>query len=505
MLTYNNHITTIMKKIFLYTTSILLITVIGCKKDYLETKPNTSATEEDISSKLLSTTAALDGIYKEQFTSGIGGNTGHDNFGQKSVDLQLDLMGNDMVVHSQGYGWFNGTYNLTTWQNANNSTQSDAAWYRYYDMIKQANKIIAGADNLKDATTAQIQTIKGQAFGLRAYCYFYLVNLFQQTYKGNENKPGVPLYTKDTTGAKPRAKVSEVYQQIISDLGQAETMLTGKTRAAKNNIDISVVQGFRARVALIMEDWATAATYANKARQGYTLMNSTQYVSTSAFSSVSGSENMWGSIIPAEQATIYASFYSHMDIRTGGYAALGGQKKITKSLYDQIPSTDVRKTVFKTPGTGTTSNPDYNQLKLQVPSATSWAGDYIYMRASEMYLIEAEALARQGQDASAQSVLETLVKARNPVYSAAIFTGDDLINEILLQRRIELWGEGFALLDIKRLKQGLTRPSGAGNHGAPSFDPGVYTTSAQDARFIMRIPQREIDNNPTMTPADQNP
>lgn len=494
-----------MKKVLLYITPFMLLAMVGCKKDYLETKPTTSVEEKDIFSKLLSTTAALDGIYKEMFASGIGGNTGHDNFGQKSVDLQLDLMGNDMVVHSQGYGWFNTTYNLTTWQNANNATQSDAAWYRYYDQIKQANKIIAGVDQLSDATPAQVENIKGQALGLRAYSYFYLVNLFQQTYKGNESKPGVPIYTRDTTGGKPRATVQEVYTQIISDLTQAETLLDGKPRASKMNMDVSVVRGFRARVALMMEDWATAATYANKARAGYTLLTPAQYTATDAFSSVAKPEHMWGSIIPADQATIYASFYSHMDIRTGGYAALGGQKKITKALYDQIPSTDIRKSVFTAPANASGANVAYNQVKLQVPSATSWAGDYIYMRAAEMYLIEAEALARQGNENQARTVLEELVKSRNPNYSASAFTGDALINEILLQRRIELWGEGFSLFDIKRLNQGLNRPTGAGNHGAPSYDPGVYTTVAKDARFLMRIPQRELDNNPTMSPADQNP
>src|SRR5450759_1802791 len=92
---------------------------------------------------------------------------------------------------------------------------------------------------------------------------------------------------------------------------------------------------------------------------------------------------MWGSLIPASEATIYASFFSHIDIRTGGYAALGGQKKITKALYDFIPTGDVRKTVFTTPTSTnltSSSDPGYNQKKFQVPVAGSWAADYLYMR-----------------------------------------------------------------------------------------------------------------------------
>jgi hypothetical protein len=60
-------------------------------------------------------------------------------------------------------------------------------------------------------------------------------------------------------------------------------------------------------------------------------------------------------------------------------------------------------------------------------------------------------------------------------------------------------------MDIKRLKTGLNRPTGAGNHGSPNFNPSVLTTPATDARFIMKIPQAELDNNPMIPASDQNP
>jgi hypothetical protein len=492
-----------MKKL-LYIVPLFLLAMIGCKKEYLETRPTGREEESLVFSKIDAINSTLSGLYQEMYTYNVGGGS-HADYGQKAVDLISDLMGNDMIVHTQGYSWYNTTYQYTHSGIATTGSASDYMWYRYYDMIKQANKLVNNIDGVQNATTTQKESVKGQALGMRAYAYYHLINLYQQTYKGNENKPGVPVYTSDTTVGKARGTVQDVYNRIIADLTQAETLLTGKARANKVSMDVSVVQGYRARVALVMEDWATAATYANKARQGYTLMTAAQYPTTSAFSSISNPEWMWGSAIPADQATIYASFFSHMDIRTGGYAALGQQKKITKALYDQIPTGDVRQTVFRTPGTGTTSNPDYNQLKHQVPTAGSWAADYLYMRAAEMYLIEAEALARQGQEAPARTVLETLVKTRFPSYSAAGFSGQALVSEILLQRRIELWGEGFSLIDIKRLNQGLNRPTGPGNHGSPNFNPGVTTTSAGDARMIFRIPQRELDNNSNMTPADQNP
>ncbi len=492
-----------MKKVLLLV-SVFALAIAGCKKDYLETQPTGAELESTVYSKYAAVQATLSGLYQTMYSFAVGGG-GHADYGQKSFDLMNDLMGNDMVVHTQGYGWYNTTYQYTAWGLATGGSNSDDAWVRYYGMVKQANILVNNVDNVQDATADEKDLVRGQALGIRAYAYYYLANYFQQTFKGNESKPGVPIYTSDTTVGKGRGTLQDVYNLIVADLTSAETLLNGKPRATKANIDVTVVRGLRARVALLMEDWPTAATKANQARQGYALMTSAQYTAPSAFSSVANPEWMWGSIIPADQATIYASFFSHMDIRTGGYAALGQQKKITKALYDQIPAGDVRKTVFRTPGTGTTSNPDYNQLKHQVPNAGSWAADYLYMRAAEMYLIEAEALARQGQDGPAVTVLETLVQSRFPAYTAAGLTGTALINEILLQRRIELWGEGFSLIDIKRLKQGLNRPTGAGNHGAPSFNPGVYTTNPEDPRMIMRIPQRELDNNVNMTPADQNP
>ncbi|HEY4150152.1 MAG TPA: hypothetical protein VGM41_14535, partial [Chitinophagaceae bacterium] len=61
------------------------------------------------------------------------------------------------------------------------------------------------------------------------------------------------------------------------------------------------------------------------------------------------------------------------------------------------------------------------------------------------------------------------------------------------------------LLDIKRTHAGLNRPTGAGNHGSPNFNPVVYTLPDAAPTFLMRIPQEELDANNTLTPASQNP
>ncbi|NJE06657.1 hypothetical protein E3E36_11035, partial [Thermococcus sp. M36] len=189
-------------KILIIAFSISMINI-GCKKDYLDTKPSNAITPDQAYNSLIAVNSSQTSTYYSLFAfAGGNGNTGHDNFGQKAIDIANDLMGTDMVVYSAGYGWFNADYQYTEWQQATATRRSDKAWSFYYDVIKQANLLldnIANPANVAGATTADIERVKGEALGLRAWCYFNLINNFQQTYKGNESKPGVPIYITITT------------------------------------------------------------------------------------------------------------------------------------------------------------------------------------------------------------------------------------------------------------------------------------------------------------------
>jgi len=120
------------------------------------------------------------------------------------------------------------------------------------------------------------------------------------------------------------------------------------------------------------------------------------------------------------------------------------------------------------------------------------------MRAAEMYLIEAESLARKGSSNAAQ-VLYDLEITRDPAYVLSTNTGQALIDEILVQRRIELWGEGFRWLDLKRLNLPLDR---TGSNHTSSITGGVMSVPVGDNRWVWAIPQDEINANPLI---DQNP
>jgi len=484
--------------------SIFLVT--SCKKEYLETNPTDNVDAETVFETTDGALVALNGTIRTMYES----LTNHGNFGQKAYDLVSDLMGEDMVVHTQGYNWFNTDYNYAGISNAQPDQRPDRTWYYYYRIINNANRIIAQVPNATGSQEDKDQ-ITGQCLALRAHSYYYLVNFFC---KNDVNSPGVPLYTEPTTEGKGRGTVQEVYNQIFADLIEAERLLTGKTRIHRSHINLATAQGIHARAALQFGDYNKALEMADQAitNSGASLFTRTQYTAE-GFNTLSSPEWLWGLEVNVEQATIFASFYSHMDNRqeTGGYAALGTQKKITKALYDEIPNEDVRKSMFA--GSPDPDLPIYSQIKFQLRQPGNWASDYLLMRLAEMYLIKAEAAARLGQDAVASETLHSLIVTRYPSYASSGLSGNALLEEILRQRKIELWGEGFGLLDVKRLGRGLNRPTGAGNHAGANlnggtgnnFNPNLFTLPATTNRWLFAIPQDEINANKALSASDQNP
>ena len=116
-----------------------------------------------------------------------------------------------------------------------------------------------------------------------------------------------------------------------------------------------------------------------------------------------------------------------------------------------------------------------------------------------MYLIEAEARARQGQTIPARAALFTLARNRNYNYIISTNTGQLLIDEIMFQRRIELWGEGFRFLDLKRTNSPLVRT------GIPNHVPlliKVTNIPAGDKQWEWLFPQDEVNTNKQLV---QNP
>ena len=257
-----------------------------------------------------------------------------------------------------------------------------------------------------------------------------------------------------------------------------------------------------ARYYLLTQQWQKAADAAKKARQGYPLMAADASGLYDGFVTLNNPEWMWGFAHTTETQTTFASFFSHISNVAPGYAGMGlAPRLVDAKLYSQIPDADLRKKWFNgpeggiNPSLGPTANLPYANVKFG--HVSDWTDNYMYMRAAEMVLIEAEAYAHMGNGAQAATALKVLMDVRQPGWNESSVTVED----IHLQRRIELWGEGFQFFDLKRLNKGIDRSYEGSNH-LPGFKLKV---PAQDVRWTYQIPLKEIQENPLIDEEDQNP
>ena len=290
-------------------------------------------------------------------------------------------------------------------------------------------------------------------------------------------------------------------------------MLDGTTRQHISHIDYATAMGLKARIALVMEDWKAAKESAKAAIEasGCTVQPVSNFM---GLNDVTSKNVMWGARIISDQSTMYASFFSHMDADGNGYANSGAYKEINKLLYDGMAANDSRRAWWD-PTDARNGDCGYMQNKFKFADTQTWTGDYIWMRVEEMYLTAAEAECRLGEEAAAIEDLTAVMGQRVEGYtctktgtSLGKLTTDvtgSLLEEIITQRRIELWGEFGRIYDIRRLKQGFVRttamgwPTAAQLTNRPTNDPESYM-------WVLTIPQSEFDGNANMNPAtDQNP
>ncbi|MNQ97470.1 SusD family protein [compost metagenome] len=265
---------------------------------------------------------------------------------------------------------------------------------------------------------------------------------------------------------------------------------------------------------MTQQNWVDAAKYATDAMQGYQLMSNASYLD--GFTDMKNSEWMWGAHQLPDQIPAYGSFYAYMSSNFNSSHTRQNPKKINIELYNLLSNTDVRKKLFcdnvndyiNFPGLidASTGQPVSTQLRARymhkkfiVSDPAVSAGDIPYMRVAEMYLIAAEAKARQGFFTEAMDILEPLAKNRdvNFVRPANLTTMlNDQRSLIMSQRRAELWGEGFRFLDLKRQNIPLSRPTATGHTSTLANVGVVNPVLPGDARWQFVFPRREIQANP---------
>ncbi|MGN6421210.1 MAG: RagB/SusD family nutrient uptake outer membrane protein [Pseudobacter sp.] len=509
-----------MKKLLIITGSILTI-FSSCSKK-LDIDPNGAMTREELQQIIKTKPATVLEPMVTSMVAQVNGLTYANSVDSRNfsvINLLLNLKGNDMVLAQPNGGWMVSDYQMLNYREEAQGRVT-LYWGTYYKWIFFANQILDLIPPDFDPNQATdvnklIMKYKAAALTMRAMSYTYLMWLYQDDYMhGGNAKPGVPLYTT-VAGEEDRAPSQEVWSQIIADATEAVDLFKKSgllNTASKTDFDASVASVVLARAALTIGDWPKAISAADYVMQQYpTLINETQYT-TMGMSNISLPETIFGYDFSTATGKGNSSFPGWVNIKgEGGYGgSQGGWLAIDQRLNDQIAATDYRKKNFVQDDFveykyASAQQPDkhykYFSYKFAAPpidaNTPNYNQDEIYMRTSEMILTKAEAQARAGQDEDAQTTLYILAHERDAAYVKSTSTGDALLKEIQLQRRIELWGEGgFEFFDNKRWGIGVNRAGSANHTNQLVVAPGKL--------FTLQIPLTiELNYNPKIT--EQNP
>lgn len=518
----------------------------SCGSDYLETKPTASVSSTEAVATTDMAYKALNGIARCQttqhyaFTQGFAGENA-------IMRLYENLPSQNYNYNYYASGW--APIHNQTFHNRTSTIYDGYAWYYYYQLIGQANRIIAHIDAATGSDEDK-KFIKASALSFRAYSYEKLIHYYCYRWQDSNNgaSQGVVLRLDESTGDAPFATLAETVAQIYKDCQEAITLFgeSGIDRPASEVWipNVNVAHAVYARAALFSQDYQTAVDQAKLAKQGYPLMSNDSYAA--GFCEPT-SEWIMGSYGDDSENNFYWS-YGTQGACNGYYATADGNPTgagtIGHELISRIPNNDARKQNFLTEDKfpnldlskeskyyytfgilGMMDDNIYEQadsivkahqakglttpyqagfyyldanLKFYV-KAQPGVGYVPFIRSSEMVLIEAEANYFLGKTAEAQAALVELnaTSGRNPEYTCTK-TGEELLSEIQDYRCLELWGEGFEWSDFKRWNKAVVRKSFA--EGGNAHQSVAITIKPEDGnKWTWGVPLNETDYNADAT------
>lgn len=489
----------------------------------------------------------------------------HFDYGMSAIHMCTETMLEDIaILYELGYFWYTGFYQNQGM--GSDYALCSFFWEQYYQWIKLANDVINVAGEINDETSDDIKSIVGQAYAYRAMYYLDLARIYEPkpntTLQPDKSIYGltVPIVTEKTTEEQaknnPRAKREDMYKFILSDLAKAEEYL----QKSPNNYTapgLVAVYGLTARTYLELgatykemgnpdpavwemtsqDAYKKAADYARMAidKGLHSPLTQSQWEDpTNGFNNgASNNAWIWGLTVSSESVSnLIANIAHRSNEALYGYACLCGLG-VNQALYNQIPDEDFRKHSWFDPdsdysykfadgstyssgyiihpsGYGTQAD-KYLSLKFRpaggsmLDYTTGNAADWCLMRIEEMYFIEIEAKFNTDGLGKAQELLnEFMQDYRYDSYDCSLrtMTEEAFIKELMLQRRIEFWGEGILFYDYKRLNQGITRGYAGTNIPAVAR----FNTPDRSPQWNMPISRGEYQSNKGIRhPADNNP
>lgn len=360
---------------------------------------------------------------------------------------------------------------IFTWgEDVATAGSTEMPYESFYQVIFYSNYII---DNISKYTNSdqEVEQILGEAYALRAYTYFELLNLYAPVYSGqNGAVKSVPLITEvDLERTFPKATLNEVYDQIFKDISFAKRLINVNKFKEGYNYRFSKIAlyAFEARMYQYRKEWDKALEAAENV-----LKNQSDLEDFSQFSvlpsSYKSKESIMNLDLPVNPSTNSFSRVSESHIK----------------LFDQ--DQDLRfKYYFKRNGTfwQTTKYSSSDPFKCT-------------FRVGEILLIKAEAQQRLGRENNSKKTLLSLAKKRYTStgynnFEAKIqgLSNTSYLAELLKERERETSFEGMRWFDLRR----TTQPEMIHNFGGTD-----YKLKENDKRYTIPFPKSVKLKNPLL-------
>ena len=385
---------------------------------------------------------------------------------------------------------------------------SDPYWGQLYKSIYYANTVLSYLDGygFKEGEKALYEQIKGEAYSLRAFSYFYLINLYADVYSPENLKlPGVPLSldagdVTETSSNNTRASIETVWNQIVLDLEAASSLLLGKRISDRYRFSYSTIQLLRSRVALFMGKHDDAVRYSTEVIGSYPLADLSEMEALIA-KGVGGALNYKFGFVDTK-ANSELLFFTAGKANMNPYYFSSGPVKPADELLNLTKRygemTDYRQLIYDSfQEAGTSQALKVGKTVYKMYASQDLLCYYVGFKASEAYLIRAEANARLDKLDLALADINKILKSRMrkdhlvELKSQDFARGEDVTKRVLEERRLELaFDGGLRFMDLRRL-------------GKPKIehiykDALVYTLEKNDPRYVLQIPPSETENSPEM-------
>lgn len=375
---------------------------------------------------------------------------------------------------------------------------SNNLWTNLYNIIYLANSSYEGCGNSDLLSPSVKKQLMAEALFMRAFCNFYLVNLFGD----------VPLVTTtdyQTNARLKRTPTREVYQQILSDLKTAQanlsiTYVTGNsigTTSQRLRPNKAVATALLAKVYLYMK------MYPDAEQQSSALLQEKSTYSLEPLNKVflaDSKEAIWQLMTPTPNNNINTYEGNFFILQTSPQTGTQNTTTISQKLMGDFTAGDQRKAIWIGKYTNTNVNPNvdyYFPYKYKVYSSMNVTEHSVPLRLAEQFLIRAEARAQQGNISGAVNDVDSIRARAGLPLIQNIKPGigkDELMEEIIKERELELFAEwGHRWMDLKRTE----RINSVMNIVSPNKG-GTWSSFKQ----LWPIPQREIQNNNNLS---QNP